>query len=87
MSPRYLCCTGCRIRVRANAPEIYLLEGMCTICGTRLQVASSASSAMGFRLFDLGPLSDGGLSGAPHAVERRFALAEMRFDDRPVGLR
>jgi len=70
MAPRHLSCRGCRIRVRGNAPEIDLLEGMCPICGTRLRLASSTSGVMGFRLFDLGPLSDGGLSGAPRAVGR-----------------
>jgi len=67
MAPRYLSCPGCRIRVNRNAPEIDLLEGMCPICGARLQSAST-SGVIGFRLFDLGPLSDGGLSGAPPAV-------------------
>ena len=70
MSPRHLICRGCRIRVRGNVPEIDLLEGMCPICGARLRLPSSISGVMGFRLFDLGPLSDGGLSGAPPAVGR-----------------
>jgi len=70
MAPRHLSCADCRIRVRGNAPEIDLLEGTCPICGAGLRLASSTSDVMGFRLFDLGPLSDGGLSGAPGAVGR-----------------
>ena len=70
MSPRHLGCPGCRIRLFANVPEAGLLDGMCPICGTRLQLASSASGVMGFRLFDLGPLSDRGLSAPSHAVGR-----------------
>ena len=70
MSPRHHSCPGCRIRVLANAPEIDLLEGSCPICGATLRPVSSARGVMGFRLFDLDALSDGGLSGAPHAVGR-----------------
>jgi hypothetical protein len=70
MAPRYLSCPGCHIRVRRSAPEIDLLEGMCPICGAGLRSASSTSGVMGFRLFDLGPLSDGWPSGAPRAVGR-----------------
>jgi len=70
MAPRHLSCPDCRIRVRGNAPAIDLLEGTCPICSARLRLASSASGVMGFRLFDLDPLSDGGLSGAPPAVGR-----------------
>ena len=70
MRPRHLSCRGCRIRVLANAPEIDLLEGSCPICGATLGQVSSAQGVMGFRWFDLDALSDGGLSGAPHAVGR-----------------
>jgi hypothetical protein len=63
MSPRHRSCPGCRIRVLANAPEIDLLEGSCPMCGATLTPASSAQGVMGFRLFDLDALSDGGLSG------------------------
>lgn len=58
MSSLYLSCMGCRIRVRENGPDIDLLEGMCPICGETLHL-TSPSRVMGFRLFDLGPLSDG----------------------------
>jgi hypothetical protein len=63
MSPRHHSCPGCRIRVLANAPEIDLLEGSCPICGVTMTPVSSARGVMGFRLFDLDALSDGGLSG------------------------
>jgi hypothetical protein len=90
MSRRHLSCPGCRIRVRANVPEIELLEGMCPICDTRLQLASFASGVMGFRLFDLGPLSDRGLSGAPHAGGGcrgvSLSLEDVRFNDPLVRL-
>jgi hypothetical protein len=78
MMSRHLYCAGCRIRVRANAPEIALLEGMCPICDTRLQSAPFALGVLGFRLFDLGPLRDGGLSGAPHAVGRQADFVARR---------
>ena len=58
MSRRHLGCVACRIRLHATAPEIELLEGMCPVCGARLKLASSTSALMGFRLFDLGLLSD-----------------------------
>ena len=70
MPARHLSCRGCRIRVLANAPEIDLLEGSCPICGATLRPVSSAQGVMGFRWFDLDALSDGGLSGPPHAVGR-----------------
>ena len=70
MSPRHLSCPACRIRVFANDPEIHLLEGSCPICGATLKSVSSASEVVGFRSFDLGELSDGGSSGAPHHVGR-----------------
>jgi hypothetical protein len=57
MSSRHLSCHGCRIRVRASAPEIELLEGSCPICGAKLRAVPFASGAMGFRLFDLDALS------------------------------
>jgi len=78
MSPRHLGCPGCRIRLFANVPEAGLLDGMCPICGTRLQLASSASGVMGFRLFDLGPLSDRGLSAPSHAVGRPVGFVGHR---------
>jgi hypothetical protein len=58
MYSRNLSCPGCRIRVRASAPNIHLLEGNCPICGATLIPASSASSVMGFRSFDLAAFSE-----------------------------
>jgi hypothetical protein len=58
MSRRHLGCLACRIRLHATAPEIELLEGMCPVCGASLKLASSTSDLIGFRLFDLGLLSD-----------------------------
>jgi hypothetical protein len=70
MPARHLSCPGCRIRVLANAPEIDLLEGSCPICGATLSQVSSAQGVLGFRWFDLEALSEGGSSGASHAVGR-----------------
>ncbi len=53
MSRLHLSCPACRIRVRANDPEIALLEDRCPICGATLSPAASASEVMGCRWFDL----------------------------------
>jgi hypothetical protein len=58
MSSRHLSCQGCRIRVRASAPEIDLLEGDCPICGAKLTAVPFPSGVMGFRSFDLDVLSE-----------------------------
>jgi hypothetical protein len=58
MSFRHLSCPRCRIRVRASAPEIGLLEGSCPICGAALRPVSSSSGVLGFRSFDLDALSE-----------------------------
>jgi hypothetical protein len=58
MSWRHLSCASCRIRVRADAREIDLLDGRCPICGEMLGAVSPASSVLGFRSFDLDTLSD-----------------------------
>ena len=47
MSARHLSCTGCRIRVRANIPEIGLLEGNCPICGVTLVAVPFPSAWLG----------------------------------------
>lgn len=84
MSSRYLACPGCRIRVRENARDIDLLEGMCPICGKTLR-STSATSVIGSRLFDLEPLSDGvgalqaTARPADPAIERGASVA---LDDR-----
>lgn len=69
MSSRHLTCLGCRIRVRANAPEIALLEGRCPICGATLRPGLSASRVVGFRSFDLDVLSQHGSVDSPDASE------------------
>jgi hypothetical protein len=58
MSFRHLSCPVCRIRVRASAPAIGLLEGSCPICGAALRPVSSSSGVLGFRSFDLDALSE-----------------------------
>jgi hypothetical protein len=88
MSSGHLSCPGCRIRVRASAPEIDLLEGACPICGKKLRAVSSASGVLGFRSFDLDALSEQESSGPPLtlgqpvdlAVRREAALAQDGFD-------
>jgi hypothetical protein len=44
--------------VRADDPEIALLEDRCPICGATLRPVSAASEVIGFRSFDLDALSD-----------------------------
>jgi hypothetical protein len=78
MSVRHLCCVDCRIRVRASAPEIDLLEGRCPICGATLSAAPSAAGVMGLRSFDLGVLSDQGPSVPPRAPGRPVDLGARR---------
>ena len=88
MSSRYLSCQACRIRVRASAPEIELLEGSCPICGAKLRAVPFPSGVMGFRSFDLDALSEQGSSDPPPtpakpvdiAVRRRAALGQDSFD-------
>ena len=62
MSSRHLSCQDCRIRVRASAPEIALLEGRCPICGADLNAVPFPSGVLGFRSFDLDALSQRGTS-------------------------
>jgi len=78
MSSRHLSCPGCRIRVRASAPDIDLLEGGCPICGAKLRAVSSASGVMGFRSFDLDALSEQESSGPPPTPGRPVDLAVRR---------
>ena len=88
MSSGHLSCPGCRIRIRADAPEIALLEGGCPICGATLTPVSSASGVMGFRSFDLEAFSEQESSGPPPtpgqpvdlAVRREAALARDGVD-------
>ena len=88
MSSRHLSCEGCRIRVRASAPEIGLLEGSCPICGAKLRAVPFPSGVMGFRSFDLDALSEQGSSDRPPTpaqpvdlvARREAALARDGFD-------
>lgn len=74
----HLSCPGCRIRVRACAPEIELLEGRCPICGSTLKAVSSASAVMGFRSFDLEALSGAELSDRLDIAAQPSDLAARR---------
>ena len=58
MASRHLSCPACRIRVRADAPAIAVLENRCPLCGAALGAASSAAEVIGFRSFDLDELSE-----------------------------
>lgn len=58
MAACHLSCPACRIRVRANAPEIAVLEGRCPLCGATLTAVYSGAEVMGFRSFDLDELSE-----------------------------
>jgi hypothetical protein len=78
MSSGNLSCPDCRIRVRARAPEIALLEGRCPICGATLEVVSSASSLIGFRSFDLDELSGQDGSGPPPSPPEPVDLLARR---------
>jgi hypothetical protein len=78
MSSRHLSCEGCRIRVRATAPEIGLLEGRCPICDAKLRAVPFPSGVMGFRSFDLDALSDEGSSDRPPAPAQPVDLAARR---------
>jgi hypothetical protein len=75
MPPRHLSCPSCRIRVRADAPEIDLLEGRCPICAASLRAAAQASDVIGFRSFDLGPLSGEDPDDAPNAAGNAYGEA------------
>jgi hypothetical protein len=78
MSSRHLSCQGCRIRVRASAPDIDLLEGACPICGAKLRAVPFPSSVMGFRSFDLDALSEQWSSERPSAPAQPVDLGARR---------
>jgi hypothetical protein len=78
MSSRHLSCQDCRIRVRANAPEIELLEGSCPICGATLTAVPFPSGVMGFRSFDLDALAEQGSSDRPSAPAPPVDLVARR---------
>ena len=77
MSVRHLSCPLCRIRVLAHAPAIDLLEARCPICEATLTAASSASSVIGFRLFDLDAFVQNE-PWPPHALAWPASLATHR---------
>jgi uncharacterized protein YbaR (Trm112 family) len=58
MQSHHLSCPVCRIRLRADAPEVHLLEDRCPICRATLVAVSSASEVLGHRCFDLGAFSE-----------------------------
>ena len=78
MSSRHLSCQDCRIRVRANAPEIKLLEGRCPLCGAKLKAVPFPSGVVGFRSFDLDALSERATSDRLPAPARPADLAGRR---------
>jgi len=78
MSFRHLSCPGCRIRVRASAPEIGLLEGSCPLCGAALRPVSSSSGVLGFRSFDLDALSEQEPGDPPPAPRQPIDLVARR---------
>jgi hypothetical protein len=85
MSIRHLSCPTCRIRVRADAREITLLEGRCPICGAMLRPVPSASDVMGFRSFDLDSFSEQVSDDQPNpagnpAIRRKSVPASARDD-------
>jgi hypothetical protein len=78
MASRHLSCPGCRIRVRASAPEIGLLEGRCPICGAALTPVSSSAAVLGFRSFDLDALSEREPSASPREPGQPVDLIARR---------
>jgi hypothetical protein len=72
--------------VRANDPQIALLEDRCPICEATLRPASSAADVMGFRAFDLDAFSEQeshdrlNLPGNPAELFSRRAAASARAD-------
>jgi len=78
MSARHLSCPCCRIRVLASAPAIDLLEARCPICEATLTPASSASSVIGFRSFDLDAFSESEPRQPPQVLAWPSNLAARR---------
>ena len=64
--------------MRANAPEIELLEGSCPICGAELRAVPFPSGVLGFRAFDLDALSEQGSSDRPPAPAQPVDLVARR---------
>lgn len=78
MSSDHLSCQHCRIRVRASAPEVGLLEGRCPICGTDLEAVAFPSGVIGFRSFDLDALAPGAPCDRPSVIGRPADLVARR---------
>ena len=78
MSSRHLSCQDCRIRVRASAAEIELLEGCCPICEAKLSAVPFPSGVLGFRSFDLDVFAEQAPSGPPPALAQPVDLAARR---------
>jgi hypothetical protein len=78
MSSRHLSCQDCRIRVRASAQEIELLEGSCPICGAKLSAVPFPSSVLGFRSFDLDVFAEQGSSDRPTEPAQPVDLVARR---------
>src|SRR4051812_31625677 len=88
MSSRHLSCQTCRVRVRAGAPEIALLEGRCPVCGAKLKAVPFPSGVIGFRSFDLDALTEQGSSDrrSPPLPARPVNLPARREALRRDGL-
>jgi hypothetical protein len=84
MMSRHLSCAACRVRLRASAPEIAVLEGRCPICGATLTPVSSAAGVVGLRSFDLDALSQSddqrGPPGNPVDLATRRSAASASDD-------
>jgi hypothetical protein len=78
MSSRHLSCQDCRIRVRASAAEIELLEGCCPICEAKLSAVPFPSSVLGFRSFDLDVFAEQGSRDRPPALAPPTDLVARR---------
>jgi hypothetical protein len=88
MSSRHLSCEACRIRVRASAPEIALLEGSCPVCGAKLRAVPFPSGVLGFQSFDLDVLSGQSTDRLPtqpaDLLARREAVSARATETRYV---
>jgi hypothetical protein len=78
MSSGHLSCASCRIRVRADAREIGLLDGRCPICGEPLGAIAPASAVLGFRSFDLDAVSEHPPTKLPSGSGEAVDLAARR---------
>jgi hypothetical protein len=77
---RHLSCESCRVRLRASAPEVDLLDGMCPLCGEPLRPAARVADVLGFGLFDVG-------LGLPSDHESRSRSGAQRSSDKGGSVR